>query len=132
MTTPTQCPTHSCLVPVSLSASSCAVNCCTTSYRARQYTDDKEKGVGERRERGELLTSALVALASSTCASCSPVARALSRQAFSSTSACISALSPTILCWRCVVRVGSLCLNHPELVHKHPTHLASSVMVWFV
>ena len=59
-----------------------------------------------------------------------------------------------------VVRVGSLCLNHPELVQKHPlhtllflcwcgscrfavleppeleqkhpTHLASSVMVWFV
>ena len=30
-----------------------------------------------------------------------------------------------------VVRVGSLCLNHPELVHKHPTHLAISVMVWF-
>ena len=30
------------------------------------------------------------------------------------------------------VRVGSLCLNHPELVHKHPTHLAISVMVWFV
>ena len=22
-----------------------------------------------------------------------------------------------------------MCLNHPELVHKHPTHLASSVMV---
>ena len=21
-----------------------------------------------------------------------------------------------------VVRVGSLCLNHPELVQKHPTH----------
>ena len=32
----------------------------------------------------------------------------------------------------CVVRVGSLCLNHPELVQKHPTHLASSVIVWFV
>ena len=31
-----------------------------------------------------------------------------------------------------VVRVGSLCLNHPELVHKHPTHLAKAVMVWFV
>ena len=31
-----------------------------------------------------------------------------------------------------VVRVGSLCLNHPELLQKHPTHLASSVMVWFV
>ena len=28
-----------------------------------------------------------------------------------------------------VVRVGSLCLNHPELLQKHPTHLASSVMV---
>ena len=25
----------------------------------------------------------------------------------------------------------SLCLNHPELVQKHPTHLARSVMVWF-
>ena len=23
-------------------------------------------------------------------------------------------------------------LNHPALVHKHPTHLAISVMVWFV
>ena len=22
-----------------------------------------------------------------------------------------------------------MCLNHPALVHKHPTHLASSVMV---
>ena len=31
-----------------------------------------------------------------------------------------------------VVRVGSLCLNHPELVPKHPTHLASSVLVCFV
>ena len=31
-----------------------------------------------------------------------------------------------------VVRVGSLCLNHPELVHKHPTHLAISVLVCFV
>ena len=31
-----------------------------------------------------------------------------------------------------VVRVGSLCLNHPDLVHKHPTHLAISVIVWFV
>ena len=31
-----------------------------------------------------------------------------------------------------LVRRGSKCLNHPELVHKHPTHLASSVMVWFV
>ena len=31
-----------------------------------------------------------------------------------------------------VVRVGSLCLNHPELVPKHPTHLARAVMVWFV
>ena len=31
-----------------------------------------------------------------------------------------------------VVRVGSLCLTHPELVFKHPTHLASSVLVWFV
>ena len=31
-----------------------------------------------------------------------------------------------------VVRVGSLCLNHPELVQKHPTHLARAVMVWFV
>ena len=25
-----------------------------------------------------------------------------------------------------MVRVGSLCLNHPELVQKHPTHLAIS------
>ena len=25
-----------------------------------------------------------------------------------------------------------MCLNHPDLVHKHPTHLASSVMVSFV
>ena len=31
-----------------------------------------------------------------------------------------------------MVCVGSKCLNHPELVQKHPTHLASSVMVWFV
>ena len=31
-----------------------------------------------------------------------------------------------------VVRVGSLCLNHPELVLKHPTHLAISVLVCFV
>ena len=31
-----------------------------------------------------------------------------------------------------VVRVGSLCLNHPELVLKHPTHLAISVMVGFL
>ena len=31
-----------------------------------------------------------------------------------------------------VVRVGALCLNHPELVLKHPTHLALSVRVWFV
>ena len=31
-----------------------------------------------------------------------------------------------------VVRVGSLCLNHPELVLKHPTHLALSVLVCFV
>ena len=26
--------------------------------------------------------------------------------------------------------VGSICLNHPELVHKPPTHLASFVLVW--
>ena len=39
--------------------------------------------------------------------------------------------TPCYLC-ECVVRVGSLCLNHPELVQKHPTHLALSVMVWFV
>ena len=25
-----------------------------------------------------------------------------------------------------------MCFNHPELVHKHPTHLASSVLVSFV
>ena len=25
-----------------------------------------------------------------------------------------------------------MCLNHPELVLKHPTHLVSSVRVWFV
>ena len=31
-----------------------------------------------------------------------------------------------------VVRVGALCLNHPELVLKHPTHLARAVRVWFV
>ena len=31
-----------------------------------------------------------------------------------------------------VVRVGALCLNHPELVLKHPKDLASSVRVWFV
>ena len=31
-----------------------------------------------------------------------------------------------------MVRVGSRCLNHPALVQKHPTHLASSVLVWFV
>ena len=24
-----------------------------------------------------------------------------------------------------------MCFNHPELVHKHPTHLASSVLVRF-
>ena len=23
-----------------------------------------------------------------------------------------------------------MCLNHPDLVHKHPTHLAISVLVW--
>ena len=28
--------------------------------------------------------------------------------------------------------VGSICLNHPELVHKPPTHLASFVLVWFL
>ena len=26
--------------------------------------------------------------------------------------------------------VCSICLNHPELVHKPPTHLASFVLVW--
>ena len=26
----------------------------------------------------------------------------------------------------------SLCLNHPERVQKHPTHLARAVLVWFV
>ena len=31
-----------------------------------------------------------------------------------------------------VVRVGLLCLNHPELEHKHPPHLSLAVMVWFV
>ena len=34
-----------------------------------------------------------------------------------------------------VFRVGSLrfeVLNHPELLQKHPTHLANSVMVWLV
>ena len=25
-----------------------------------------------------------------------------------------------------------MCFNHPELVHKHPTHLARSVLVSFV
>ena len=34
--------------------------------------------------------------------------------------------------WEGVVRVGSLCLNHPEVVHKHPTHFASSVVVFFL
>ena len=38
---------------------------------------------------------------------------------------------PTPL-WEGVVRVGSLCLNHPEVVPKHPTHLASSVVVCFL
>ena len=38
---------------------------------------------------------------------------------------------PTPL-WKGVVRVGSLCLNHPEVVPKHPTHLASSVVVCFL
>ena len=38
---------------------------------------------------------------------------------------------PTHL-WNGVVRVGSLCLNHPELVHKHPTHIAISVVVCFL
>ena len=38
---------------------------------------------------------------------------------------------PTQL-WDGVVRVGSLCLNHPDVVHKHPTHLASSVVVCFL
>ena len=28
--------------------------------------------------------------------------------------------------------VGSICLNHPELVHKPPTHLAIFVLVWFL
>ena len=28
--------------------------------------------------------------------------------------------------------VGSIGLNHPELVHKHPRHLASFVLVWFL
>ena len=31
--------------------------------------------------------------------------------------------------WDGVVRVGSRCLNHPEVVQKHPTHLAISVVV---
>ena len=31
-----------------------------------------------------------------------------------------------------VVRVGALCLNHPELVLKHPTHLARAVREWFM
>ena len=45
-----------------------------------------------------------------------------------------SAEAPYTPCYLCdgVVRVGSLCLNHPELVQKHPTHLEISVMVWFV
>ena len=34
--------------------------------------------------------------------------------------------------WDGVVRVGSLGLNHPELLQKHPTHLASSVLVRLV
>ena len=38
---------------------------------------------------------------------------------------------PTPL-WAGVVLVGSLCLNHPEVVQKHPTHLASSVVVCFL
>ena len=38
---------------------------------------------------------------------------------------------PTHL-WDGVVRVGSMCLNHPEVVQKHPTHLASSVVVSFL
>ena len=34
--------------------------------------------------------------------------------------------------WDGVVRVGSLSLNHPELVPKHPTHIALSVVVCFL
>ena len=34
--------------------------------------------------------------------------------------------------WDGVVRVGSKCLNHPDLVHKHPTHSASSLVVCFL
>ena len=34
--------------------------------------------------------------------------------------------------WAGVVRVGSLCLNNPDLVQKHPTHFASSVVVCFL
>ena len=30
-----------------------------------------------------------------------------------------------------MVRVGSLCLNHPEVVHKHPTHIATSGSVLY-
>ena len=34
--------------------------------------------------------------------------------------------------WDGVVRVGSLCLNHPEGVPKHPTHVALSVVACFL
>ena len=46
---------------------------------------------------------------------------------------CAQNLHPTHLdLCESVFRVGSLCLTHPELVSKHPTHLALSVLEWFV
>ena len=33
----------------------------------------------------------------------------------------------SVMMWFKKVRGGSMCLNHPELVHKHPAHLVSPV-----
>ena len=34
-----------------------------------------------------------------------------------------------VIMWFEKVRAGSMRLNHPELVHKHPAHLVSSVKI---
>ena len=39
---------------------------------------------------------------------------------------------PTHIAISVMVRRFDEALNHPELVHKHPRHLASFVLVWFL
>ena len=65
------------------------------------------------------------ALAPSTpCFPCKAVVRESSVESKNSTHLAVSARM-----WFEKVRGGSMCLNHPELVHKHPAHLASPVKI---